>query len=248
MLRARLRICWLAAAVMLLTAAVPLMPTPALAAALISFSFFWCLAISTNLYAMPIDFFGARHAAFGGVDPDGVLWVDADGTVAADRRDGGSLRIPGGVRFPVGDAAGGHRDPADDDAMTRARAATAEDLAAIAEIQDALAGGIAVGAGELSQLRLLGGGRGRRYVGFLVARQTAPGEREILNLAVDPSQRRRGVARALLQAELGRGKNQWFLEVRESNLGAIRLYQSAGFRVAGRRESYYSNPPNRVLS
>jgi len=64
-LRARLRICWLAAAVLLLTAAVPLMPTPALAAALISFSFFWCLAISTNLYAMPIDFFGARHAAFG---------------------------------------------------------------------------------------------------------------------------------------------------------------------------------------
>ena len=65
MLRARLRICWLAAAMLLLTAAVPLMPTPALAAALISFSFFWCLAISTNLYAMPIDFFGAGHAAFG---------------------------------------------------------------------------------------------------------------------------------------------------------------------------------------
>jgi len=64
-LRARLRICWLAAGVLLLTAAVPLMPTPSLAAALISFSFFWCLAISTNLYAMPIDFFGAGHAAFG---------------------------------------------------------------------------------------------------------------------------------------------------------------------------------------
>jgi MFS transporter, ACS family, aldohexuronate transporter len=62
---ARLRICWLAAVVLLLTAAVPLMHTPTLAAALISFSFFWCLAISTNLYAMPIDFFGAGHAAFG---------------------------------------------------------------------------------------------------------------------------------------------------------------------------------------
>jgi len=62
---ARLRICWLAAGVLLLTAAVPLTRTPALAAALISFSFFWCLAISTNLYAMPIDFFGAGHAAFG---------------------------------------------------------------------------------------------------------------------------------------------------------------------------------------
>ena len=80
-------------------------------------------------------------------------------------------------------------------------------------------------------------------LGFLVARQTAPGEREILNLAVDPTQRRRGAARALLEAELGREKNQWFLEVRESNASAIALYQSAGFRVAGRRESYYSNPP-----
>jgi ACS family hexuronate transporter-like MFS transporter len=64
-LRARLRICWLASAALLLTAGVPLMPSPTLAAALISFSFFWCLAISTNIYAMPIDFFGARHAAFG---------------------------------------------------------------------------------------------------------------------------------------------------------------------------------------
>ena len=63
-LRARLRICWLAATALLLTAMLPLMPSPALAAALISFSFFWCLAISTNIYAMPIDFFGARHAAF----------------------------------------------------------------------------------------------------------------------------------------------------------------------------------------
>ncbi len=64
-LRARLRICSIAAAILLLTAAVPLMPSPGLAAALISFSFFWCLAISTNIYAMPIDLFGARHAAFG---------------------------------------------------------------------------------------------------------------------------------------------------------------------------------------
>ena len=81
-----------------------------------------------------------------------------------------------------------------------------------------------------------------RVVGFLVARQTAPDEREILNLAVESAERRQGVARALLKAELGRGKNQWFLEVRESNSRAITLYESAGFRVAGRRESYYHDP------
>jgi ACS family hexuronate transporter-like MFS transporter len=62
---ARMRASWIAAVMLLLTAAVPLMPSPALAAAAISVSFFWCLAISTNFYVMPIDFFGPRHAAFG---------------------------------------------------------------------------------------------------------------------------------------------------------------------------------------
>src|SRR5262249_33122289 len=63
-----------------------------------------------------------------------------------------------------------------------------------------------------------------RIAGFLTTRQTAPGEREILNLAVDPDRRRRGIARRLLQEELGRGT--WFLEVRESNIAAIQLYTS----------------------
>lgn len=61
---ARLKTAWIASAFLLLTAAVPFMPTPGLAAAAISLSFFWCLAISANFYVMPIDFFGARHAAF----------------------------------------------------------------------------------------------------------------------------------------------------------------------------------------
>jgi len=81
-----------------------------------------------------------------------------------------------------------------------------------------------------------------QVLGFLVARQTAPDEREILNVAVDPGERRKGVARALLEAELGRGKNHWFLEVRESNSCAIKLYQSVGFRVVARREAYYADP------
>ncbi len=64
-LGARMRVCWLAAVILLATAAVPWMPTPALAAAAISLSFFWTLAISTNLYALPIDLFGAARAGFG---------------------------------------------------------------------------------------------------------------------------------------------------------------------------------------
>jgi MFS transporter, ACS family, aldohexuronate transporter len=64
-LRARLRICWISAVILLATAAVPLMPHPALAAAAISLSFFWTLAISTNVYALPIDLFGPAHAGLG---------------------------------------------------------------------------------------------------------------------------------------------------------------------------------------
>jgi len=122
------------------------------------------------------------------------------------------------------------------------RAATLEDLAAITEIQARSPEASQWNPASYLTYECLVA-TGPQVAGFLVARQTAPGEREILNLAVDPSQRRRGVARALLQAELGREKTQWFLEVRASNTGAIELYQNSGFLVAGRRESYYSNPP-----
>jgi ACS family hexuronate transporter-like MFS transporter len=62
---ARLRVCWISAAVLLATAAVPFMPTDTLAAAAMSLSFFWTLTLSANVYPLPIDLFGARHAAFG---------------------------------------------------------------------------------------------------------------------------------------------------------------------------------------
>src|SRR5262249_17153079 len=65
--------------------------------------------------------------------------------------------------------------------------------------------------------------------GFLVTRQVAPGEHEILNLAVDPGERRRGIARKLVLDALAAAQGAWFLEVRASNAGAIRLYESAGF-------------------
>jgi len=84
-------------------------------------------------------------------------------------------------------------------------------------------------------------------VGFLVSRETAPGEREILNLAVEPAHRRHGIAQRLLETELARGKTSWFLEVRESNTAAIRLYQSAGFAPCGRRENYYNSPPEAAI-
>jgi ACS family hexuronate transporter-like MFS transporter len=62
---ARLKVSWLSAALLLVTAAIPLMPTRGLAAAAVSMSFFWSVCISANLYALPIDLFGPRRAAFG---------------------------------------------------------------------------------------------------------------------------------------------------------------------------------------
>ncbi len=83
--------------------------------------------------------------------------------------------------------------------------------------------------------------------GFLVSRQTAPGEREILSLAVEPEMRRRGIARTLLRQEISRFPGSWFLEVRESNTPAINLYRSMGFQEIGRRSGYYSAPAESAI-
>jgi len=66
----------------------------------------------------------------------------------------------------------------------------------------------------------------------------------IMNVAVDPDCRREGIASTLLTDLLRRidGKGARFtLEVRESNTGAIDLYERFGFRVAGRRRRYYQD-------
>ena len=82
--------------------------------------------------------------------------------------------------------------------------------------------------------------------GLLVYRKVAPDEYEILNLAVAPEHRRRGVARALLEAALAVG-GSWFLEVRESNHLARMFYESMGFRAIGVRPGYYQAPPEKAI-
>lgn len=83
-------------------------------------------------------------------------------------------------------------------------------------------------------------------VGYAFARAAA-GEAEIVNLAVDPRERRHGVARQLVGACLERlgnaGAHQVLLEVREGNAAARALYADLGFREVGRRVRYYRNPP-----
>jgi ribosomal protein S18 acetylase RimI-like enzyme len=81
-----------------------------------------------------------------------------------------------------------------------------------------------------------------RIVGFVVSRQVADQEREILNVAVHQDFRRLRVASELLQTEIMSHTGVHFLEVRESNAGARQLYEGLGFQVVGTRPAYYENP------
>src|ERR1700683_2984073 len=82
-----------------------------------------------------------------------------------------------------------------------------------------------------------------RVAGFAVSRATGPDERELLNLAVAPEFRRRGVGAELVGLlQTGPGVCV-FLEVRESNHGARGFYKRLGFQEVGIRYGYYSSPP-----
>ena len=74
---------------------------------------------------------------------------------------------------------------------------------------------------------------------------------ELLNVAVEPNFRGRGLAGQMLDAVLielgGRGVRTAFLEVRESNSAARGLYGSRGFTEIGRRRNYYRRPVEDAL-
>jgi ribosomal-protein-alanine N-acetyltransferase len=89
--------------------------------------------------------------------------------------------------------------------------------------------------------------RGGVVAGFIVSRQVGPAESEILNLAVAPEFRRQGLGRRLIRHVLDLRPGRYCLEVRESNHGARAFYESLGFRVAGRRPTYYDNPPEAAI-
>jgi len=86
--------------------------------------------------------------------------------------------------------------------------------------------------------------------GYVVA-WLAADEAEIANLAVAPSLRGGRVGARLLDAALAelmvRGAGTVYLEVRESNAAARRLYASRGFEEVGRRRKYYRRPQEDAL-
>ena len=134
--------------------------------------------------------------------------------------------------------------------------ASADDFEALATIH-AQSFGQAWSADELAALAAQDGAmlllarRGnlygtRRPLGFVLVRRAAD-EAEVLTIVVAPRARRRGVGAQLLRAAMSRLYGEriaaLFLEVDASNMPALRLYESLGFRRVGERRSYYSRSP-----
>jgi ribosomal-protein-alanine acetyltransferase len=80
-----------------------------------------------------------------------------------------------------------------------------------------------------------------RVVGFVVCRILDDKEGEVLSLVVDPPFRRRGIGKRLMLQVLGRSRESWFLEVRQSNSPALILYRNLGFQEISRRPNYYQD-------
>lgn len=91
---------------------------------------------------------------------------------------------------------------------------------------------------------------GEMVVGY-VGSQTVIDETDMMNIAVHPEYRRRGIAEALIDALVNalreKGSRALSLEVRASNDPAITLYQKMGFSQVGRRPNYYRNPKEDAL-
>jgi len=89
-----------------------------------------------------------------------------------------------------------------------------------------------------------------KMAGFIVARLVGE-ELHVYNVAVRHELRQKGIARRLLEAALEWGRHHGarlaFLEVREGNRVAQRLYRRCGFAVTGRRNAYYNAPSEDAL-
>lgn len=92
--------------------------------------------------------------------------------------------------------------------------------------------------------------RENQVAGAIASREAA-GEAEILNLAVAPAWRRRGIGRGLMETALegaiSARVRRVFLEVRVSNSGARAFYSRLGFAEGGRRRNYYRDPEEDAL-
>jgi ribosomal-protein-alanine N-acetyltransferase len=88
----------------------------------------------------------------------------------------------------------------------------------------------------------LDGSRTGRLLGYLICSRYAD-VWHLMNIAVDPVQRRRGIATRLLEQMIDTAGREasYTLEVRPTNAGAITLYERFGFYSAGTRPRYYQD-------
>ena len=91
---------------------------------------------------------------------------------------------------------------------------------------------------------------GEQVAGY-IGSQTVMDESDMMNVAVHPDFRRKGIAEALVNALVealkSKGSRCLTLEVRASNVPAITLYGKLGFSEIGRRKNYYRNPREDAL-
>jgi ribosomal-protein-alanine N-acetyltransferase len=101
-------------------------------------------------------------------------------------------------------------------------------------------------AGELAKPAsiCLGAFDGEQLVGYMIISRYVDAW-HVMNVAVDPDHRRRGIASLLLdrlfESTDDGTRRGYTLEVRVSNEGAIKLYEEAGFRPRGIRRGYYTD-------
>ncbi len=130
---------------------------------------------------------------------------------------------------------------------------TAEDLAAVVELDRQCLGGLWTIDGYQRELdspnsELWAVARSRHQPQSLIAMGcfwAILEEAHITLLAVSPEYRRQGIGAlllsTLLQKAQARGLERATLEVRSSNQAAIALYQKFGFKIAGTRKKYYQD-------
>ena len=91
---------------------------------------------------------------------------------------------------------------------------------------------------------------GDQVAGY-VGSQTVLGETDMMNIAVHPDHRRKGIAEALVNALVDALKEReshcLTLEVRASNAPAKALYEKLGFQQTGKRKNYYRKPKEDAL-
>ncbi len=88
----------------------------------------------------------------------------------------------------------------------------------------------------------------KKIIGYIFQRKIYD-ENHIINLAIDIPYQHRGYGKLLLMKILEKDDNDTnvFLEVKEANLPAVKLYIDLGFEEVDRKEGYYSDGSNAIF-